>query len=89
MSYGSLPRQTSICIQHRGSGTLCIPDGYWDQFRGREIDILSSPNPYGMAFARLAIKPTIINHEAPFLEIRYEVYGRRIRVAQVTGEVPE
>lgn len=61
-----------------------IPDRYWQQFRGHPPDFLMSPNLPALIYGRMAIKPTIMNHDGLFIEIRYEIHGCRIRIAEMT-----
>lgn len=65
-----------------------IPEGYWDQFRNRKPVFLASPTPLVFSHGLMAIvvgPPS----DGPGMDIRYEVAGRRIRVVEITGELPE
>jgi hypothetical protein len=66
-----------------------IPDGYWDQFRAHPPALLASPTWLTFINGRMAIKPIIMNPDRPLMEIRYEIDGRHIRVAEITGRLPD
>jgi hypothetical protein len=65
-----------------------IPEEYWEQFRGRPPVDFSSPTPWVFLNGRLSMK---VKHVEPVedwrekIDIRFEVYGNRIRVREIRG----
>ncbi|MCX7406816.1 MAG: hypothetical protein NTZ32_01915 [Planctomycetales bacterium] len=65
-----------------------IPDRYWQQFREREPVFLAAPTLLVFTHRLMVIK-VFPDGDGPAMDIRFEVSGSRIRVVEITGQLPE